>query len=124
MTALESHEYVRLPMPVEEELYRIAQEALHNVVKHARARQVEVKLCSGSGKTSLEVSDDGVGFQTDRARPGGGMGLSNMRERAEALGGSFQIHSGPGNGTRVEVVVSWEPGAKGQHEKEDPGAHR
>jgi signal transduction histidine kinase len=111
-------------MPVEEELYRIAQEALHNVVKHARARQVEVRLSSGSNGTRLEVRDDGVGFQTDRARPGSGMGLSSMRERAEALGGSFQIHSGPGSGTRVEVVVSWEPGAKGEDEKKDPGAHR
>ncbi len=84
-------------------LFRIAQEALANVVRHAQATKVRVQLTSDGQAVLLVVQDNGVGFEVERTSPG--MGLSGIRERALAIGGTLTVHSVPGQGTRVEVRV-------------------
>lgn len=85
-------------------LYRVAQEALNNVGKHARARQVRIALSSAPGKAlHLTVADDGVGLPADRRPAADAFGLLGMRERVRAAGGTLQLHSRPGLGTTVEV---------------------
>jgi signal transduction histidine kinase len=96
----------------EEGLYRIAQEALNNVVKHAHAHMARVVLAfdAGRGVIRLSVSDDGEGFvagERSEEATSGGMGLKTMRERAEALRGAFDILSAPGRGTVIHVVAPW-----------------
>ena len=76
----------RLKPAAEEALYRITQEALHNVVKHARATRAVVSIQARDGFVILQVRDDGIGFAADTV-PAGHMGLDTMRQRAEALGG-------------------------------------
>jgi signal transduction histidine kinase len=91
-----------LPLEVKEALYRIAQEALHNTVKHARASRVDLKLeCDAQGVV-LEVSDNGVGFNPE-GNFSGHLGLKSMRERAARLGGTLRVESVPGEGTRVRM---------------------
>ena len=97
----------RLPAVIETALFRIVQEALNNIAKHARARQVKVVLTEAPRHVRLTVSDDGVGF--DAARPAGNAptyGIVTMHERAEAVGACLRIVSAPGEGTRVEVEVA------------------
>ena len=94
----------RLPLPIEEVLYRISQEALHNVVKHAGARQVRLELGRIASGVRLRVSDDGKGFDPARV-PDGHLGLAGMRARADKIGARFSVRSVPGEGTTVEVVV-------------------
>jgi signal transduction histidine kinase len=89
-----------LPLSVKQELYRIAQEALHNTVKHAQARQVDLCLHQTQEAVLLEVRDDGVGFDPAGAFPGH-LGLHSMRERVRSLGGTLQIESAPDEGTRL-----------------------
>jgi signal transduction histidine kinase len=96
----------RLPIAIEEELYWIAQEALNNVLKHARAQQVSVGLHFTDTSIRLEVRDDGVGFDTDVAEGQGGVGLRSLGERAARAGGKLSCESKPGEGTRVSVEVS------------------
>jgi signal transduction histidine kinase len=112
-------EGVRLPPSVETALYRIAQEALTNVVQHAGATQVSLLLEARAGTVVAIVEDDGCGFEMDwlMRDPVGGhwLGLSGMRERAELLGGRLTIESAPGEGTTVfvEVPLDGEDGAYG-----------
>jgi PAS domain S-box-containing protein len=94
----------RLPLEIEEVLYRIAQEALHNVVKHAAARQVRLDIGARDGGVSLRIEDDGKGFDPATV-PDGHLGLAGMRARAERLGASFVCRSRPGGGTTIEVTV-------------------
>jgi PAS domain S-box-containing protein len=94
---------VALPAFVEDELYRIAQEALTNALKHAAPTQVRVTIRSIDNRVSLEVQDNGRGFDPQSAGREGGMGLVSIRERAEKLGGSFAVVSRPGEGTTVRV---------------------
>jgi signal transduction histidine kinase len=94
----------RLPMPVKEMLYRIAQETLHNTTKHARAHNVTLSLRQDAAGTVLTVTDDGVGFDPDGAFPGH-LGLRSMRERADRHGAMFDIQSAPGHGTRTRVLL-------------------
>lgn len=94
----------RPPIDVEETLYRIAQEALHNVVKHASARQVRLELGRAGDGVRLRVIDDGRGFDPAQV-PDGHLGLAGMRSRAERLGGTLTVASSPGTGTTIEVVV-------------------
>ncbi len=97
----------RLPEPVEHELYSVAIEALNNVLKHASARRLTVRLRQQPRTMSVEVADDGIGFEPDGiagAQPRG-LGLVGMRERAERLGGRLDISSSPGHGTRVFLEV-------------------
>lgn len=94
---------IELPAPIEEGLYHIAQEALNNALKHAAATSVTVRICIVDGYVELVIADNGKGFEFDVTGSGGGMGLANMRERAEKLGGTLWIVSEPGKGTRVNV---------------------
>jgi signal transduction histidine kinase len=95
----------RLPLPVEEDLYRIALEALNNVVKHAQAQHVTVHLHFDDQRVCLEIADDGMGFDPAKARASGGMGLVGMEERAQRINGRLEILSAPGKGTTVKVEV-------------------
>ncbi len=94
----------RLPLALENELYRIAQEALTNVVKHARARQVSISLGFDEAEVCLEIEDDGVGFDT-AVDHSGGMGLRGIQERVEKIGGNLLVQSTPGQGTMLRVLV-------------------
>jgi signal transduction histidine kinase len=94
----------RLPLEIEEVLYRIAQEALHNVVKHAGARQVRLGIQTVDDDVTLRIADDGKGFDP-MAVPDGHLGLAGMRARAERLGATFTCLSRPGGGTTIEVTV-------------------
>ncbi|MCC6847920.1 MAG: PAS domain S-box protein [Deltaproteobacteria bacterium] len=91
-------------------LYRIAQEALANVARHARAREVAVRLARRGSRLLLTIHDDGIGF-TPAGTEGGarGLGLATMRERAEIMGAAFAIRSRPRRGTEVRVVVPIAP---------------
>jgi signal transduction histidine kinase len=94
----------RAPLAVEDALYRIAQEAIHNVVKHAGASAVDVRLDQADDRLRLRVTDDGTGFDPTGV-PAGHLGLASMRTRAEGVGGYLAIESAPGAGTRLEVAV-------------------
>ncbi len=85
-------------------LFRVLQESLTNVARHAQAEKVAVRLTFENGVWSLSVQDDGVGFVPDPGKRGD-IGLVGMRERAQNLGGRFAVTSAPGQGTRVEVVI-------------------
>jgi signal transduction histidine kinase/ligand-binding sensor protein len=102
----------RLPIVIEQELYRIAEGALNNVVKHARAQHVTVRLRFTDQVVCLQVCDDGMGFDPLTARSAGGMGLRSFEERAANVGGRVTLESGPGEGTTVTVVI----GAEGNSE--------
>lgn len=95
----------RLPIAIEEEMYRIAQEGLNNVVKHAVAREVKIKIKYGEKAVRLDMLDDGVGFDTQLASQSGGVGLRGIQERVNQLGGSLKIESTPGKGTRLTVRI-------------------
>ena len=95
----------RLPLFLEEELFRIALEALNNVVKHARAQRVMVDLRLGPGEVSLAITDDGEGFDPVAVRGSGGRGLLGIEERVQRIQGSVAIQSAPGDGTRLEIAV-------------------
>ncbi len=93
-------------------LFRICQEALTNAAKHAQASEVRIRLAVTRSQVSLEIRDNGGGFVVpadwvELARQGH-LGLVGMRERAEAVGGSMEISSQPGQGTRIQVVVPLE----------------
>jgi PAS domain S-box-containing protein len=94
---------LQLPASAQAGLYHIAQEALNNALKHAAAAQVTVQLRAAGGRVELEIADDGVGFDPQAGGGQKGMGLANMRERAEQLGGRLTVESAPGQGTRVRV---------------------
>ena len=94
-----------LPLAVKEAVYRIAQEALTNVVKHSEATQVRVTLSSTGDELKLEVDDDGKGFDTAGDFPGH-LGLKSMRERAQNSGGRLEISSRPGAGTRIAAIFA------------------
>jgi len=112
----------RLPEQHEVALYRIAQEALQNVVKHAAASRVRLRFAAGADGARLEVGDDGRGFdpgETGGARGTGGYGMHSMSERAELVGGALSIRSRPGSGTVVTVTL---PRSVGEVEALAPGA--
>ena len=96
-----------LPPRVEVALYRICQEALNNVARHAEARRADVRLVANPGRIRLVVEDDGRGFDAS-GMPEDRHGLVGMNERAKMLGGSLAIQSSPGTGTRIEATVPLE----------------
>ena len=104
----------RLPADTELTLYRILQEALRNVEKHARARHVTVRLRQRTF-IQLAINDDGIGFDPEhhaaRRKGKGGLGLLSMRERATYVGGAFKIKSVRGAGTEIEVLIPLPPSA-------------
>jgi signal transduction histidine kinase len=87
-------------LETKEAVYRIAQEALHNTVKHARATNAKVKLQEDPYSITLEISDDGTGFDAQHDFPGH-LGLKSMRERASRQGGTLEVASGPGRGVHI-----------------------
>jgi signal transduction histidine kinase len=91
-----------LPVRQKEALYRIAQESLNNVVKHAQAGSVSVRLAASDGSVVLTIADDGKGFDPSGDFPGH-LGLVSMSERAGKFGAQFEITSEPGRGTTVTV---------------------
>ncbi len=95
----------QLPISLEKELYRIAQEGLNNVVKHAQARNVRIKVIYGDTSATLEIRDDGTGFDLQTARESGGMGLRGIEERVQKIGGSLTVESSPKTGTKLTVTV-------------------
>jgi two-component system sensor histidine kinase UhpB len=103
-----SEPVVRPALQVEIALFRIAQEALNNIAKHARAQRVEIALDHANGECVMSVQDDGVGFDgvedaSDKPKPG--LGMVTMRERAQAVGGHFEVRALSGRGTRLTVRV-------------------
>ena len=105
--ALDLHlpEHLELPPDMEQGLYRVAQEVLENVVKHAQARRVSVRLAREGGRLTLCVADDGCGFEAARADSDQHYGLRGMFERADIMGGKLQVESQPGRGTTIRLAV-------------------
>lgn len=101
----EADEIEGLGSELEEALYRVCQEALHNVVKHAAARRVRIELHREGGCVCLVVTDDGTGFDPGTASDGEHLGLAGMRTRLERFGGRLVVESAPGKGTRLEMSV-------------------
>jgi PAS domain S-box-containing protein len=99
-----SDETISLPLDKEVALYFIAQEALNNVLKHAKAKSVTVRLNQTKSNVRLEIEDDGNGFSPKKGD--GGMGMRNMKERASQVGGKLSITSIPGKGTKISATVS------------------
>lgn len=97
-------EAAALPAEAQLSLFRVLQEALHNVWRHAEARSVEVVLSQSEERALLCVRDDGVGFVPSRRRSGS-YGMTSLRERAERVGGKVEIESAPGRGTEVRFFV-------------------
>ena len=95
----------RLPEEIETVLYRVAQEALNNVAKHASASRVQVSLELGGGFINMRVEDDGVGFNPEAPKDSRAIGLVGMRERAAMVGGFVILDSSPGKGTRITVRI-------------------
>jgi PAS domain S-box-containing protein len=94
----------RLPLPAEEALYRIGQEALHNVVKHANASNARIRIATDGDRLRLTVTDDGSGFDPTEV-PRGHIGLIGMRQRIDLVGGDLRVESRRGEGTTVEAEV-------------------
>lgn len=105
MQAVLLAEELELPKEVEEELYWIAQEALNNILKHAEASSVQLHLRRQSRHVIFTIRDNGQGFDPEDLTQRGGMGLSNMKTRAEELGGQFSIRSQKEKGTTIHVTV-------------------
>jgi two-component system, NarL family, sensor kinase len=105
---------LRMAEHAETAVYRTAQEALQNVVKHADAQSVRVRLLRHRDRVVLEVADDGTGFDTTASSgPGStGFGLDGMRERAELLGGRLDLAATPGRGTTVRLTIPFLPAAQ------------
>ncbi len=99
-----------LPIEMKHALYRIAQEALHNIVKHARANKVILRLAREANEIILEVRDNGRGFDPAGSFPGH-LGLRSMHERATKVGGTLTMESLQGQGARVEIRLPVEPGS-------------
>jgi len=95
----------RLPRTIEPDIYRIAMEALNNLVRYARAKKVSVDLQTRSNWVILDICDNGVGFDLEVVRNGGGMGIHSMEQRARRLGGRLEITSSPGAGTRIKAEI-------------------
>jgi len=104
----------RLPAPLELNLFRIVQEAMNNIEKHARAKTVELQLTVGGESIELRIRDDGRGFDAARInspkKGRRGNGLANMRERAASVNGTCELTSSPKRGTTITVKVPWQKG--------------
>jgi signal transduction histidine kinase len=94
---------VRLVTELETTIYRLVQEALTNVAKHAQAKHVAVNVSKDDGRVEVVVRDDGIGFEPQRPRSG--FGLPGMRERVALAGGTLEVLSAPGNGTTIHVSL-------------------
>ena len=101
---MEASDEPDLPLEMKEAIYRIAQEALNNVAKHAQAKNVDVKLVNTEQSLTLQILDDGGGFDTSQSFPGH-LGLQTMSERAEQFGGNVRIHSEVNRGTEIRIHI-------------------
>ncbi|MFQ6090332.1 MAG: PAS domain S-box protein [Candidatus Bipolaricaulia bacterium] len=102
--SLRGEDELELPPEMEAVLFRVAQEALSNVGKHARAKEVQIELELSPQEVSLKIRDNGCGFSPEALRDSG-MGIKNMRERVEEARGRLHLHSEPGRGTEVRAVL-------------------
>ena len=93
---------------IQDGLYRIAQEALNNALKHAKANKITLNLTGTMSRVTLEIMDDGLGFKPDESVEGGGLGLDGIIERAELLNGELTLDSWPGRGTTIRIEVPYE----------------
>ncbi len=105
-TIIETNGTYELTPDQETELYTIAREILNNVLKHAHANQVLVRLEGESGRFSMSIQDDGVGFDLETAKQAGGQGLRNIQERAKNIGATCTIQSAPGMGTKTIIELA------------------
>jgi two-component system sensor histidine kinase UhpB len=107
-----------IPAPIQTACFRIAQEAINNVVRHARARNLWLRLLTSGARLELSVRDDGGGFDLAAARrraaAGASLGLAGMEERVALAGGSFELRSAPGQGTELLASFPLEPTEKAQ----------
>jgi signal transduction histidine kinase len=94
---------ISLEPKTEENLYRITQEALHNILKHARAKKASILLTQDEHSIYLEIADDGIGFDPIKCQDLGCVGLSSMKERAQEIGADLEINSQEGSGSRIIV---------------------
>ncbi len=86
-------------------IYRVAQEALRNIVKHSRATQTQVHLHSNKGSLKFQVRDNGIGFNMNAAKNGIGLGLQSIEERVSLAGGTVRVETAPGDGTVISVSM-------------------
>ena len=108
---VETPESARLPTKMEAVLYRVVQEALKNAAKHAQAHAVKIRFWRFQGLVCCSIEDDGIGFEHDAVSSGRirrGLGLLGIRERLQVLGGSCEIQSAPGKGTKLNVKIPLE----------------
>lgn len=112
----------RLPPAMETNLYRIFQEAMNNIRRHASARSVRLSLARHNGLVTAEIQDNGCGFDTASIRAGQdgarGLGLLSMQERAAICGGTLEIHSQPGEGTVIRVSIPVEEDCDQSHSRD------
>jgi len=101
-------ENLELSDRIQDGLYRIAQEALNNALKHAKANEIILNLTGTMSRVTMEIMDDGVGFKPDESIEGGGLGLDGIIERAELLNGELTLDSWPGRGTTIRIEVPYE----------------
>jgi signal transduction histidine kinase len=111
-----------IPAEVAGCLYRIAQEAIHNVLKHARADYVRMSLSGDSRGIHLSIHDTGVGFDSEAKLGRRGLGIISMKERVLLVHGEFSIHSQPGQGTEVRVFVPLRRKRYARHSPESTAA--
>jgi signal transduction histidine kinase len=100
----------KLPLEIEQSIYRVIQESLANIARHSQAKQVNISITYNSDKIEVQISDNGVGFDINREVTG--FGLRSMDERIELINGEFSLESAPGAGTRIKVVAPVEVGVK------------
>jgi PAS domain S-box-containing protein len=101
-----------LPLPVATALFRVTQESLRNVVKHAPGSEVTIRMWEAAGVLCLEITDTGPGFDPDCLAQGVGLGLISMQERIHLIGGSLQVRSRRGAGAVVSACVPWQTAAR------------
>jgi signal transduction histidine kinase len=120
MTIAYTHDNVPSPLPPDVMLclFRVAQEAVQNALKYSRATELRVHISGTSHGVALTIFDNGVGFDVDAAW-GTGVGLGSMLERLQAVGGSLELTSGPGAGTRVVAMVPWQVLQPDPHAQQD-----
>jgi signal transduction histidine kinase len=90
---------------VEQCIYRVTQEAVMNVINHAQAKNLSVKLDYQDDRIELDIQDDGIGFDMEKNHKPGHFGIKGMVERAQMAGGEIRITSRPGQGTRVQLII-------------------
>jgi signal transduction histidine kinase len=94
-----------LPPEVEQCYYRVAQESLENIARHARAKRLQVSMAQQNGRLELYIADDGVGVDPAKMPNGGGLGIKGMRERAELIGAQLSVEGQPGQGVAVRLIL-------------------